>query len=56
MSNFTLNNQFKSVGKIRKKKKILQSHKRNKETTHLTQAEFEDMNQIEWVPFDPYCD
>ncbi len=56
ISKLNSNNQCKSVGKPHDKKKIVQSYKQNKETTHLTQAEFEEMNQIEWVPFDPYCD
>ena len=36
------------------RKKTVQQPKKRK--TKLTRAQYDDLRQIEWVPFDPYAD
>lgn len=55
------NNQKKPFNKTngRKNSNRTQSCKQNKKNYKMTnseRAEFDDMNQIEWFPVDPYCD
>lgn len=55
------NNQKKPFNKTngRKNSNQAQSCKQNKKNHKMTnseRAEFDDMNQIEWFPVDPYCD
>lgn len=54
-------NKKKPVNKTngRKSSNRTQPCKQNKKDYKMTnseRAEFDDMNQIEWFPVDPYCD
>lgn len=54
-------NQKKYASKTNKGKNLSQTQlfkwkKENNKVTSYEQAEFADMNQIEWFPIDPYCD
>lgn len=54
-------NQKKSANKTNKRKnsnqtQLCKQKKKNNKVTSYEQAEFADMNQIEWFPVDPYCD
>lgn len=43
--------------KINKKDtKQVQANKKIKKLSNSERAQFDDMNQIEWFPVDPYCD
>ena len=55
------NIQKKSVDRTSRRKKsnrtqLCKQKKKNNEMTNFERAEFDDMNQIEWFPVDPYCD
>lgn len=52
-------NQKKSVNQSGHRKNTAQSRKQNRKNKRMTnseRAEFDDMNQIDWFPVDPYCD
>lgn len=55
-----INNQQKpkkkpsSQKKKHPQKKVAQQSK--KQSVKLTRAQYDDLRQIEWVPFDPYAD
>ena len=49
------NNQKKYVDRTSRRKKSNRTQL-CKQMTNFERAEFDDMNQIEWFPVDPYCD
>ena len=54
----TVNNTKKKLAQTKKKtdpKKQAQPQAK-KPTQKMTRAEYDDLRQIEWVPFDPYAD
>lgn len=55
------NNQKKSTNKINRSKNLNRTQsckqkRRDHKMTSSEQAEFAELNQIEWFPVDPYCD
>ncbi|MBO7274315.1 MAG: hypothetical protein J6V22_05615 [Clostridia bacterium] len=42
--------------KTHKKKKSPPQMQSKKQSGKLTRAQYDDLRQIEWVPFDPYAD
>ena len=54
----TSNNKKDNVNKTKKQKKIKQAqqNKTNQKLSAAEHAKLDDMNQIDWFPFDPYCD
>ena len=42
--------------KVCSNKKVSVYGKRKKYSKKLTRAQYDDLRQIEWVPFDPYAD
>ena len=56
-----MNNTNNTPNKPTQKKKKPTSKKKTqaqqkKRSTKLTRAQYDDLRQIEWIPFDPYAD
>ena len=55
-NNNTKNKPATNKKKSPTKKKAATQVQPKKQSKKLTRAEYDDLRQIEWVPFDPYAD